>query len=556
MTRISTPRNFAFILLVLFSLMSLGLSAQEKLSADDWQADLTFLQETVHKEYSFLFKKTTAEAFDQKVAALSAAIPTMQQHEIIAGFARIVSSFEYGHTSIRLGGGGDMAFHKLPLNLYHFSDGVYVEGAHQDNEKALGAKVLKVAGMPIADALSAVRPVVPAENDQFFKGYGLQYLLFPEVLHAQGITKELQQTVVLTLQKGEEVFDMAFTSGKMGALPTSYGFTKQEGEWRSAREQGTTPYYLQELDKHYYFKYLPEEKTVYVRYSQVVPDPSINIPDFYESVFNFIKSKEVEKLVLDVRLNGGGNNFNNKTLVTKVIASEKINQIGKFYVIIGRRTFSACQNLINEFDNYTNVIFVGEPSGENVNFYGDNRTVNLPNSKIPVRLSWAWWQDKPQWQNADWTAPHLAVDLSFAEYQSNQDPILKTALDFESGEFILDPMAHLTDLFVAGKMDQVAKDSRRFVTDPAYKFFNFEEEFTKVGNMLLASKQLQGAQFVSKMLTEFFPKSAGGYDLLAEALLKSNEPAKAKAMSEKAIELDPDGEIGARAKLRLKSINE
>lgn len=449
-----------------------------------------------------------------------------------------------------------MAFHKLPLNLYHFSDGVYVEGVHQDNEKALGAKVLKVAGMPIADALSAVRPVVPAENDQFFKGYGLQYLLFPEVLHAQGITEELQQEVVLTLQKGGDVFDMTFTSGKMGGLPTSYGFTKQEGEWRSAREQGTTPNYLQELDKHYYFKYLPKEKAVYVRYSQVVPDPSINIPDFYERVFNFIDSNEVDKLVLDVRLNGGGNNFNNKTLVTKVISSEKINQIGKFYVIIGRRTFSACQNLINEFDNYTNVIFVGEPSGENVNFYGDNRTVNLPNSKIPIRLSWAWWQDKPQWQNADWTAPHLAVDLSFAQYQNNQDPILETALDFESSDFILDPMAHLTDLFVAGKMEQVAKDSRRFVTDPAYQFFNFEEEFTKVGLMLLRSKQLQGAQFVFKMLTDFFPESAGGYDYLAEALLRSDDQEAAKALSEKAMQLDPDGEVGARAKLRLEALKE
>ena len=556
MRNIFTSRNFALALFIVFSLASSGVSAQDKLSAADWQADLTFLQETVHQDYSFLFKKTTAEAFDKKVAKLSTGIPSMQQHEVIAGLARIVSSFEYGHTSLRLGGEGPMSFHQLPVNLYHFNDGVYVEGVHQDNQQALGAKVLKVAGMPIADALTAIRPIVPAENDQYFKGYGLQYLSFPEVLHAQEVTKKLQQEVVLTLQKDGEVFDVAFTSGKMGALPSSYGFTREEGEWRSAREQGTTPHYLRELDKHYYFDYLPEAKTMYVRYSQVIPDPSVSIPDFYESVFNFIDSNEVDKLVLDVRLNGGGNNFNNKTLVTKVIRSEKINQIGKFYVIIGRRTFSACQNLINELDNYTNVIFVGEPSSENVNFYGDNRTVVLPNSKLQVRLSWAWWQDKPQWQNADWTAPQLAVDMSFEEYRMNQDPILEKALNFKSSGFILDPMAHLTDLFVARKMGQLTKDAKKFVTDPAYRFFKFEEEFTKVGNMLLRSNQLQGAQFVFKMLTDFFPESAGGYDFLAEALLKGDDPASAKALSEKAVQLDPDGEIGARAKLRLKALKE
>ena len=36
--------------------------AIEKLTAADWQADLRFLQQTVHKDYSFLFKKVTAAA--------------------------------------------------------------------------------------------------------------------------------------------------------------------------------------------------------------------------------------------------------------------------------------------------------------------------------------------------------------------------------------------------------------------------------------------------------------------------------------------------------------
>jgi hypothetical protein len=56
--------------------------------------------------------------------------------------------------------------------------------------------------------------------------------------------------------------------------------------------------------------------------------------------------------------------------------------------------------------------------------------------------------------------------------------------------------------------------------------------------------------------TDFFPESAEGYDLLAEALLRSDDQEGAKTLSEKAIQLDPDGEIGARAKLRLKALKE
>ena len=40
-----------------------------------------------------------------------------------------------------------------------------------------------------------------AENEYFFKSYGLTNALVPEILHAQGVTTELKNTVTLTLEK-------------------------------------------------------------------------------------------------------------------------------------------------------------------------------------------------------------------------------------------------------------------------------------------------------------------------------------------------------------------
>lgn len=530
------------------------LFAQTNLPAESWQKDLRFLQETVHNDYPFLFKKTTQEAFDREVEQLYTAIPDMESHEIVVGLARLVSSFEYGHTSLGLGG-ETANFHKLPLNLYHFNDGVYVEGVHKNYPDALGAKVLEVEGTPIADVLEMIRPVVPAENDQYAKGFGIGYINYPEVLHAQGITKTLKEEITFTLKKEGRTFTQNFKSSRTSSIPRHYSYSVQEGDWLSSRKQDATPHYLQKLDKHYYFKYLPEEKAVYVRYSQVVPDPSEPIEAFYQRVFDFIGENDVDKLVLDVRLNGGGNNFNNKTVVTGIIETEKINQVGKFFVIIGRRTFSAAQNLINELDNYTNAIFVGEPSGENINFYGDNRTVTLPNSQLQARLSWAWWQDKPQWKNADWTAPHVAVDMSFAEYSSNQDPVLEQALQFTAENFILDPMDHLTELFMAGKMEELQSEAVRMVADPAYRFFDFEGRMNGSGQLLLGQNQLQPALFIFQFCTQLFPESAVSYDNLAEALFRSGDKAKASELSKLALKLDPDGPIGMNAQKRLEAIS-
>ncbi|MBK8704154.1 MAG: tetratricopeptide repeat protein [Saprospiraceae bacterium] len=541
-------------LLLLVYLLAYGAFAQTSLSSADWQSDLRFLQETVHKDYSFLFKKTTAEKFNASVDKLYQEIPKLQPHEIVAGFGRIVSSFAYGHTDI----GWEQApvkYHVLPLNLYWFSDGVYIEGAHKDYEKLVGAKVLKIEGLAVEDAMKAIRPLVPVENDQYFKAHGLDFLVIPEALHAQKVTKTLKNAITFTLERDGKSFEQTFTAVDAYRFPRKYGFVNPGNDWVSARNQATTPLYLKNFDKIYYYEYLPESKTVYVRHSQIQDDPQENIPAFYDRVFDFIEKNDVEKLVIDVRLNGGGNNYKNKPVVTGIIRSEKINQPGKLYVLLGRRTFSACQNLVNELHSYTNAIFVGEPTSENINFYGDNRRVELPKSKMPVYLSFAWWQDKPQWENADWLAPHVAVDMSFEDSRSNRDPVLDAALSFSGQDLVLNPMGYLRRLFTEQKIDLLQSEAQKMVKDPRYRFVDFETEINDSGYDLLQDKEFDAAIYVFQLNTQLFPHSANAWDSLGEAHWRAGKKDKAVEYYNKAIALDPKGSVGDNARKMLKQIN-
>ncbi|GAB5399559.1 MAG: hypothetical protein Aureis2KO_11440 [Aureisphaera sp.] len=534
--------------------MTLHATAQSSFTASQWQEDLKFLQQTVHKDYPFLFKKVTQEEFDTAVDNFYNKIPDLEAHEINVGFAKIIGLFKYGHT--RLGfRNNPLPFNQLPINMYQFSDGVYAQGIHKDYEKGLGAKVVAIGNMPIEQALEAVYPVVPVENEQFFKAYGFLYLISPQVLHAQGVISEFSNSVPITFEKDGATFTLSMEAMPAGKnLPTSYGFVQQKNDWLDVRDQSKTPLYLKNLDKIYYFEHLPEKKTVYVRHSQIQDEDEEPIPVFYERVFDFIEKNEVERLILDVRLNGGGNNYKNKALVTKIIESKKINTVGNLYVILGRRTFSACQNLVNELDNYTNAIFIGEPTGENINFYGDNRLVELPNTKLPVYLSFAWWQDKPQWENGPWLAPHIAVDMSFDQYKTNQDPILDTCLNFSDSNFVLDPMQYMTDLYMAGEQEKLQKEASRMVKDPAYRFFDFEGELNKTGYNLLGRGQFPDALAVFSFITQLFPDSANAWDSLAEGYLKAGDTNKAKELYEKALAMDPEGPTGKNASKMLQRI--
>ena len=542
------------LLVLLVAFLSFQVNAQSKFTAKQWQDDLRFLQNTVHKDYPFLFKKTTSEAFDAAVDKLYAEIPNLEEHEISVGFARIIGMFKYGHT--RMGWRDNpVQLRQLPINMYHFSDGVYVQGVHKDYSEAIGAKVTAIGGMPIMEALKKVYPVVPVENEQFFRAYGFLYLISPEVLHAQGVIPELSDNVSISFEKDGKSFTKTLTVMPVGKMvPTTYGYVQTQEDWLDARESGDTPLYLKNLDKIYYYEYIPEKKIVYVRQSQIQDDPSEAIPQFYDRVFDFIENNDVERLVLDVRLNGGGNNYKNKDVVTRIIESKKVNKVGNLMVILGRRTFSACQNLVNELDNYTNATFIGEPTGENVNFYGDNNEHILPNTKTPVYLSFAWWQDKPQWENADWLAPHVAIDMSFEDYKTNKDPVLEAALGFDGKDFVLDPMRYMTMLYTTGQQEKLATEIPKMIQDPRYKFFDFEGELNRTGYTQIGRGDHQTAIAIFTFVTQLFPDSANAWDSLAEGYLEAGDVAKAKELYNKALSMDPDGPTGKNASMMLKKI--
>lgn len=525
----------------------------DKLTAADWQSDLRFLQNTVHTDYSFLFKKVTAEEFDAAAEKLYKAIPAMQDDERVAGFGRLVAMFKYGHTSLGWRNSPFM-YHVAPVNFYWFNDGIYAEGANKSYDRIVGARLVKVEGMPLQSVLEKIKPLVSAENDQFFKAYGLDFLAIPEALHAQGVTKELKTDITYTFEKDGKRFEQTLSSIPGYHLPRDYGFAKASAEWTSVRDMSATPYYLKNLDKNYYYEYIADKKTVYVRQSQVLDDGPDNIAAFYKKVFDFINKNEVDKLVIDVRLNGGGNNYKNKPVVTGIIECKKINQPGKLFVITGRRTFSACQNLVNELSNYTNAIFVGEPTAENVNFYGDTRRVDLPATGIPVFLSYAWWQDKPQWENADWLAPQIAVDMSMDEYKTNKDPVLDACLKFEDKDVVIDPIGRLWDLFTAGKITELEAEAAKMIKDPRYRYMNFETKFNDAGYRLLGDKQFEVALYVLGLNTKLFPNSANAWDSFAEANWKAGNKEKAIEYYNKAISLDPKGVTGDNSRKMLEEI--
>jgi len=134
-------------------------------------------------------------------------------------------------------------------------------------------------------------------------------------------------------------------------------------------------------------------------------------------------------MVIDLRLNGGGNSIIFEPLVKALSKRRDVNQTGRLFALIGRGTFSsACLNA-QKLKRETKAILVGEPAGQRPNFYGEVETMTLPYSKLRVHYSTRYFKttdgDPPA------LAPDIQVETSSSDYASGRDPVMERALNYK-----------------------------------------------------------------------------------------------------------------------------
>ncbi len=539
---------------IIGALLCMSLSAGYSQTASQWQEDLTYLQKTVHSKYSNLFYNISEKDWDKAVDEFYNNIPNLEKTSIVAGFAKLVALFHIGHTQIAtwaLHQGHNPFLHHIPAQFQLFNDGLYIIGADKKYAQAVGGKVIQLGKMKTDDALKAIRAVTPFENEQGFADRSMFFLGIPEFLYSEGISGNANEVTITYSKNGQE--------GKVTFLPaadlnmhSTTGLEVPEG-WASAKKEGQIPLWQKEPKEFRYMEYIPASKTLYVRHSVTLNDGDKSISAFFRNMSDYIDKNDVQRLVLDIRMNGGGNNYLNKDIITSIIASRKVNQKGKFFCIIGRKTFSAAQNLTNELEKYTEVTFVGEPTSENVNFYGDTKTETLPNSKLQANLSWLWWQNLDARDKRKATSPSIAADMSFNDYHNNIDPAMNMIMNFEQQKPLLPT---LSALISAGKREEAIKFAQEYVQDPSHRYSldRIEPDINNEGYTAMAQNKLNEANGLFEINVKLFPESANACDSYAESFMnlgKNEEALKYYAM---AIAKDKDGGTAENSKKMIDKI--
>ena len=141
-----------------------------------------------------------------------------------------------------------------------------------------------------------------------------------------------------------------------------------------------------------------------------------------------MRGKGVRRVIVDLRLNGGGDNTTYGSLTT-LFGSAAVNKRGKLRVLIGRATFSAAANFAAEIDRATRAVFFGEPTGGGVETYADTFPVLLPTVGWTVRIAARYHERKKSKSDRRLAVePDVRVDLTSKQYFARVDPVLDRAL--------------------------------------------------------------------------------------------------------------------------------
>jgi hypothetical protein len=301
----------------------------------------------------------------------------------------------------------------LPIRIYEFAEGVYVTAAI-GVPSLVGARITAIGDTPIDDVLNAVEPLVPLDGPETLRPHRPILLLRTEVLRGLGIVAE--GTVAMTVERNdgtEQTIDLEpMPADEYTAWAGPFGIFQLPTDERVHYLASDESFSAELLD----------DGTAYLRY-RFVESPAL------AEVSGWIEEGAVQRLVLDLRQNPGGDNGTYGTLRQLVVDFAEANP-GAVTVLTDGVTFSAASNLATEIEQRTDARFVGEPMGGGLNFWDDVTWLELLSLPTPMRaaVSTTYWQFASAEDPRLTIEPDVLVPITAADYFAGRDPALEAAL--------------------------------------------------------------------------------------------------------------------------------
>ncbi|CAL2103016.1 TPR_REGION domain-containing protein [Tenacibaculum sp. 190130A14a] len=385
-----------------------------------WIEDINYFIKNIKQTHYKITGTTTIKLIDELADQMKSNIDQLTDQQIVAKLMKVLGYLGNGHNLIIPTTLKQNALKQLPMQFYVFEDGMFVVNAKKEYKEWIGHKVVSIEGTPVKEALSRTNLVNARDNDMQISWLGPYYLSLPDVLKELNLVKSSKEVTLLLKNR-------AGITKELKLKPRAWNF--YDFPKLPELNEEVQPLYLSRQKDIYWHTSFAKQKVLYLQFNAVANKKEESIKDYAARVSLEIEKKAIEHLILDIRFNHGGNGSLLKPLIKMILNFEITHPKGKIFIIMGRETFSAAQNLLTEITKYTNAILVGEPSGSSPNHIGEANWFKLPYSGLMGLVSSQFHQTSSAEDHRHWIAPHVPIAVKGKDYFEGKDKALKTILE-------------------------------------------------------------------------------------------------------------------------------
>jgi hypothetical protein len=385
----------------------------------------------VEQSYTPATRAAATRRLDALEATLSRVTPLAFEMEI----ARIVALADNGHSGVNPIGRVRRT-NRVPLRMATFGDEFRVLRATPANADLLGARLTAIDGKPIALVRDSARTLfggTPVWRDRNLP----LTLESPDQLHALAIARDAKSAEYSFVTETGASITRRLVADAAGtpAMPSDLLFYAVD-------EQGMTglkpnlPWSLADAMTAFRWRAAPEVDGMVIQLRRVVDGPNQSIVAALDSMKARIASDRPRNLVVDMRMNGGGNLQNARDFMKALPSLVP----GRIFVITGPGTFSAAISSVGYLEQAApdRVTIVGEEVGDRLVFFAEGQPATAPNSRMMIGRA----TQRHDYQNGckaftdchgpvvgypiavPTLKPDLAAPLTFADWKAGRDPAI------------------------------------------------------------------------------------------------------------------------------------
>lgn len=365
--------------------------------------------------------------------------------------SRMVALADNGHSRVHPGP-LSRSLARLPCRFYRFSDGFHVLRARPACAELLGAKLVAVDGHPAEEVAQRMYEYFGGPRNHYDQFAAVFFLESPPLLHAAGLAQSSERLRLRARLRDGSERELTIAADPPDAdAPRVYSdsylspqrIEHEAADWAALLPaDAPLPLFLRDYATPFQSVPLDGGAIHYVQLRSNSDEPGHPIGEFLRRVEREIVAARPRAIVLDLRLDQGGNLLETTGFMRRL--PTLTDSIEHVYVLTGAWTFSAgIVNLALLKEHAGGKLrVIGEPVGDRVRFWAEGGTLQLPHSKLAIGYAtglhdyatscfgqagcfWILWLYPTRVASFD---PDLRVGYAFDDYVQLRDPVLDAAL--------------------------------------------------------------------------------------------------------------------------------